>query len=412
MIIRFALDMISGQLKKTIITLMMVTTSVLLLMFSVMVYEWRGYAYNSADRILKAGVNDTAIIEIDVEDFADDEIINEYVEAVYDRKEVDCFGGYQLGGTSDWTGGDLLKIQKNHAFNNDYSDDDLLEVANINKGTLNLCELKIKNRVDPKQFDYNNEVIYWFLGSAYPEEMIGREYQIGGGYIVKIAGVLEEDQMFIKEELGFLEGTDVLEYSIDCDYMIFQLENNLDSNLLWLSASGDHSVDDAIGAALEEADRMGIKIYSSKLSKMFEEVDNDTKILMNILLRIIFIILISAIVIMTVLQLTIMLEEAKQYGIMYAIGFSRGQISSMLLIKYIIIAGLAFALAIPSSIYISAKFFGGTEVEYIIRTIYIKYAVPAGIVLLISQVVVVFLITDIILSKSTPVKLLKSKISY
>jgi ABC-type antimicrobial peptide transport system permease subunit len=109
-------------------------------------------------------------------------------------------------------------------------------------------------------------------------------------------------------------------------------------------------------------------------------------------------------------QFVIMLEDSKNYGIMYAVGFSEKEVKHMLLMKHIITFILALVIAIPSCIWIAGKWFATSDMKYMIHTILLQNVVPSALVFIVVLLSLLHIVTGLFLKKMTPNTLIRCRL--
>ena len=84
--LRFAFDMIAGQLKKFLLSVLLIVISLLLIMFSALIYKGEQYSYISCNDALSKGIDGTAVLRLDENSFIYNEEVKEFLKEAYERK--------------------------------------------------------------------------------------------------------------------------------------------------------------------------------------------------------------------------------------------------------------------------------------------------------------------------------------
>ncbi|MGN0375730.1 MAG: hypothetical protein ACI4EN_09560, partial [Butyrivibrio sp.] len=117
-IVKLSFDMLASHFRKFVLSVFIMAVSLTLLMFAVMIYAEGNYSYISCDKTLSSGVEGTAIIRIDWEEYDDAKI---FIQKAYDREEISAVGSVIRHGLRTGIFDRMLEIQRGHAINQDYT---------------------------------------------------------------------------------------------------------------------------------------------------------------------------------------------------------------------------------------------------------------------------------------------------
>ena len=403
-IIRFTWDWIVTDFKKSVLSILIMSVSLILGMLSVMSYMEEKIAYISVDETLYHGVDSTLIVK-----FTDEAWLNrgDFIEKLGNRPEISACGAVELRGMEN---SELLAVQKGHAWNPKYSLENLVEVAYINYQGLGICDLKIKEGKNPSELSFKDEKVgYIYLGSEYNDIPIGRVYNYRNGYKCIVVGRLDESQKWINSDLIYGFNPDNLNYSWDCSYAVLCVESTMLSADCFVTVENGYTVDEAVQAMKEISGETSCAINYSTVKDVCVDGSEESKALTTYLFRLLIIIVVASTIMLVSIQVAIILRNARNYGIMYAIGFNKKEILSAQVLKQIILTFLAFVIA-GVVIYFFAynRYYLYSDLSNIIKTILAKYVFLIGILQAIMVVAIIQLITIIKLRRMTPNELIRN----
>lgn len=412
--LRFAFDMIAMQFKKFLLSVLLMVISLLLIMFTVMIYKGEPYSYLSCDNMLSKGVEGTAMLCLDDDSFMLNDSGMDFLREVYERKEVYCIGSMVDYGCSYESLGELYEIQKGHVQDFEIElQDGLIEMKTLNSYTMPLCELRLKEGTPVSCLDFKDseKVEYLYLGPAYEDIAVGTVFSEKDGSKLVVAGKIEENQRWIRSDLEHTYVSEILDYTVDCNYAIFLVSNQkIFSEGLWVCAEDGYTIEEAIDAAKEVGKKYGIKFTYETLKDKVKKTSKDTDLLLSYLSKLLGIVMVASLLMMITTQIVTMLENTKNYGVMYAVGFSGKEVNRMLLWKHIITSLSSLILAIPFAVFIAQRRFSNDEMGYMIKTLLAHYVFPVAMIIGIVMVLMMHIVTCAILKKFTPVKLIQNKV--
>ena len=205
--------------------------------------------------------------------------------------------------------------------------------------------------------------------------------------------------------------SEILDYTIDCNYEIFLVTNqDVFSSGLWICAEDGYTIEQAIDAAKEVGKKYDIKFSYDTLMDKVNRVSQDTALLLSYLTKLLGIVMVASLLMIITTQIVTMLESSKNYGVMYAVGFSRREVNRMLLWKHIITAITSLVITIPLCMFVAQYRFANDDMNYMIKTVLSTYVFPAAIIVAIVIVIIMHIVTCAILKRLTPVKLIHGKV--
>ena len=412
--LRFAFDMIVSNLKKYILSVLLMSISLLLIMFSLLIYKGEQYSYISCNDALNKGIDGTAVLRLDENSFIYNQEVKTFLKEAFERKEIYCIGSMVDYGCTYESLNELYEIQRGHV--QDYEialQDDLIEIKMINSYAMPLCNLKLKEGIPIEELEFKDseKIEYLYLGAAYEDIAVGTAFTEKDGKKFVVAGVIEENQRWILSSLVDTYTSEILDYTIDCNYEIFLVTNQeVFSSGLWISAEDGYTIEQAIDAAKEVGKKYDIKFSYDTLMDKVNRVSQDTALLLSYLTKLLGIVMVASLLMIITTQIVTMLESSKNYGVMYAVGFSRREVNRMLLWKHIITAITSLVITIPLCMFVAQYRFANDDMNYMIKTVLSTYVFPAAIIVAIVIVIIMHIVTCAILKRLTPVKLIHGKV--
>jgi len=404
----FAIDSISTHVRKFVLSVLLVFVCSLLVLFTLMAYHGQNLVYESCDYVLARGVKNTGIIQIMDEPYFDK--IQNYVEQLEKREEIhtigDCSEYIEVASVLEplWT------IQEeNYGFEN--MGETGLYIENVLRSASNLCEMKLSSGTPVEQLNFSDSSVYYlYLGYGFRDIPIGTTYQVEGE-TYQVAGILRSGQSWIKEELLQDFSSEIGNAAQSCDYMVFKIRDKEPplSDYLWISSAEGYSIEDALSVADQVAEESGIDIHYSSLQERYEVSQARTIILLQYLSHIIGIVGITALLMLISLQIVFILNNRKEYGILYAIGFSKRDIFLSAFFYNVITSVVAFVLALPCLYWIAKKWFSNCGMDYIVERIFLPHMLPAELGMIGLLLLVVSIVTNSILHVFTPVRMIRSE---
>lgn len=409
----FAMDSISTHVRKFVLSVLLVFMCSLLVLFTLMAYHGQNLVYESCDYVLARGVKNTGIIQLMEGDFYNEEIQN-YVEQLEKRKEIHTIGDWNEYIESESELEPLWTIQEgNYGFQDSHMTETItgLRVQHVIGNAHKLCEMNLSSGTPVEQLNFSDSSVYYlYLGYGFRDIPVGTTYQVEEG-TYQVAGILRSGQSWIKEELLFDFSSEIGNAAQSCDYMVFKIcyqEPPL-SDYFWISFAEGYSIEDALSVADQVAEESGIDIHYSSLQERYEVSQARTIILLQYLSHIIGIVGITALLMLISLQIVFILNNRKEYGILYAIGFSKRDIFLSAFFYNVITSVVAFVLVLPCLYWIAKKWFYNCGMDYIVERIFLPHMLPAELGMIGVLLLVVSIVTNSILHVFTPVRMIRSE---
>ncbi len=405
----FAIDSISTHFRKFVLSVLLVFMCSLLVLFALMAYHGQNLVYESCDHVLARGVKNTGIIQLMENEFYNDKI-QKYLEQLEKQEEIQVIGDCAEYIESAPALEPLWNIQEGKYGSQDMGETGLY-IENVSSSASNLCEMKLSSGTPVEQLSFEKENVYYlYLGYGFCDIPIGTTYQVEGN-IYEVAGILNSDQSWIKEELLMDFSSEIGNAAQSSDYMVFKIRNQEPplSDYLWISSAEGYSIDEALDVADQLGEEVDIDIHYSSLQERYEVSQARNIILLQYLSQIIGIVGITALLMLISLQIVFILNNRKEYGIMYAVGFSKRDIFLSALFYNVITSVVAFLLVVPCLYWIAKQWFATCGIDYIVEHIFLPYMLPVELGMIGVMLLIISIVTNIILHIFTPVHMIRSE---
>lgn len=407
-------DSIIRRMRSFFFSICLCIVSIVLFAFAVYIYEDSIYCVENADKILREGINGTGVIGII--NFSSDinENIRRFRNEVYELEEVNAIGTSIQPGYMYLDLDEISDIQSEYMDMKDNESHSVMGIG-VENTAMDLCDLQLESGEFVYDKTQEKNCIYLYLGNNLKEIPVGTEYtvEVGTGetletlrFIVK--GVLKKGARFINGNL-FMGNGDFLSESCytNLDSMVLALEN--DSNInFWMYSIKEGADFNIVEAKINEiADKYGIQIYYGRASNITNERIAATKELNSAIIKLLGIVLLVSIVIMVCVQITVIFNNASEYGILYANGYSMRQLCVMQVIEN----ALKMAISLIAAIFIAKKlllfsFFGMSDLTSVFYDIYYNYVINKMIAVSILIVIFASIVPVIVLRRYKPIELI------
>lgn len=411
--LRLAIDNIFSQFKRFLVSVLLIAVSLVVIIYAVILYKGKGYGYSSCDELLTQGFDKTGVLSFDIVN--DDVDFDGFWDETYRRKEIASFGDI-VGYMTDFSD-DILNIQKENSEDVFVTEDNFFSILTIDVRSLSLCDFELSEGIQPEDLDFSenldtNVPTYIYLGSAYASIPVGTEYRIEGPvyeYVYIVAGRMKEGQRWIDPDISVGINNGDMDYTIDCTYGVLVIEDlQASTSEFWISASDGYTIEEAIAAAYEVADKYGIDMTYTTLTDVYETSCSETILLLSYMGEAFAIIIPAVILMLITMQIVSIMLELNTYGILCSVGFSIKDINIMLIIKNIIMSVSGLAIAAPVVLWITEKQYA-ESFKMILETVVLSTALPTAIIILVVVTLITSAVSVIMLRRYTPVKLMEKR---
>lgn len=408
LLIRLVFDSISRRMKSFWFTIILCTISLILFAFAVYIYEESQYCEKNSEKILSSGINGTGNLVLINTKF--DEITRDFRKEVYDLKEVTAIGvaaepNYIFFGLKE-----LSQIQSKFI---DLENGTESPFGILMENTaVELCRMKLEQGefiYDKNQDEY---LTYLYLGYNLKEIPIGTEYnvmlgkQINLKFIVK--GILAKDTRIIDSTVFY--GTDAFLTDIcytTMDNLILAICNNsMQSDWLY-SIQKDADFESVENKIIDIADKYDLKVYYGRGKDIFDSRKLATKDLNDTILQLFGLITIVCVIVMICMQITVILNNLSEYGILYANGYGISHLCFMQIIENVIKSIFAFIVAEVIARRLLLLSFAGTKsIAEVCNDIYNHHIIYRMAAISFLIVVISSIVPVIVLKKYKPIELI------
>lgn len=410
MVFKLAIDTVVSSWKKISVSVFMMIVSLLLFLFTVIVYKGQRYAEQSCEDTLTTGVENTGFLRIEEYEynFENAKKFNSYVNTV---EEVLAYGNYVSYGI-DAVG--LEKLQEIQIVEGILDDDnvgfDIVKMNCMNGSNMKLCDISLSDGIMPEMLTYENEEIsYLYLGYEYRDIPVGTVFE-GNVMTYIVAGIIEKGQRYIIPDLSDGFSYEQMDYSEECDYIIYSLRSNskIYSDTYWISVKKDYDFDMVLEKVVEKAKEEGLLVTYTSLDRMIENDSLPMTNLLKYVKKLIIIVSIATILIIVCNQVMIIYENMKQYGILVSVGFSTAQIKIMILIVSGIMLMVSVAIAVMIMLAIAKYGLYTTEYAHVFMRLIYNDVIPSALIMGGMLLGIPVIVTQVALNKLLPIELIKS----
>lgn len=401
----FAWHKIVLNLKSFISSILVMTISLILIAFALFFYHGTKYVENQYDHILAKGMSRSGVVSFMSHPYRDHDVMNE----LYNTKEIESIGSTLLGGNDFECFSELRAIQSGHASDYFNSISGFLEILWINKTLLDFSELKLDTGNMLTEQEISDDVMYMYLGSAYKDKIeLGTTYE-GDNYKYEVKGFLEPGSTWIEPEtINGIHATDANNV-LDLEHSVVVADNIIHIGEIFFNISDGTTRDEAVKVITDVADKHGTEITVGFLDDMYESENEDTKLLISYIVRIMAVVVFSSLVMISCLQIVGILNGRRTYGILYSIGANERDIGSIIIYENIIRALFSFLLCGISIMPIVYSWYGGEMLWSPFKEIVLQKVLPVVLISLIPIVLISCIAPLIFLHRTTPSQLIGGK---
>ena len=389
--------------------------AIALLLIGVIIFfqALNNYNENEIDKILKYGVKGTG--EVEINSFDSLEELQQFEEEIQNVNGIDRVGSYIIGSVSkEEFQGDffdkMYELQKGHQdIFWEWDESELgavVEAVTVTVGSENIFDLQVAKGYDFDEcenlLDEYAEVIY--LGNEIKELEIGTELYNTRNQKVLIAGYLEPDLRIVKDEMS----DESVAYT-ELDYKLLRVKKDEFANrgtiIFGISKNSDmNEVKEELYQLAQDCHvDMMIKTYEG----IFDGIASEKGVLIDFLERILFVVLVTVVILQICMQSVHIIENFKNYGILYANGFSASDQFFIFAIQSISKGIIALFLTLGGGYLLIDLFYTdmiySVDVLYdvILKYVWWKVGICAAVIAIFSTIVSI-----LVFSRKTPKELI------
>lgn len=347
---KFALDSIAKSYKKFLISVLLCVCSFVLIGVVGYAFDVTQYGRKSIESLLADGIERTGIIQIN-QDASESAAIMHFSEQAYRSKEIKAIGDFGYGGNGSRLK-QLLKIQNTYGNPHQGYGEDQLECLYIQYNLIGAFRFDLLEGVKPEELSFGKNEIALYLGNHFKEVPIGTKYEIKDEsgqirYTYKVAGVLKKGAKWLEEENLYQAETLKVSNLVPLDNLVVMVMNDDYGTYHWA-----YSLEDGFSFAQGEeklrelAKECGIEISLGTVSGTMKEVQSNNKTIINYVLELFIMVCLVTFVVLVCIQLVNILNDLKEYGILYANGMSVKELMNILFLENVIKVLLSFLLSL------------------------------------------------------------------
>lgn len=406
--------------------------SLLLIGAVIFIYALNNYNRNSVDDMLKKGIKQTGIIQVqsDNNTYPSEEKYLEYsgiahTNFINELSKEDCiedvtgysWGNLDAGNCVDSEGNHVLDKSFNMSQNAGeiyisvdgeemkcidtlYVGEDYRKIFNINVNT-EFSQSKCEDYLDK----YNG-IIY--MGSCLEKiaddtvikDSYGNTYVVGGS-IVKGAKMPKTDNVS-NEVIAYEE----MDYRILLVQKTDMLFNRTDS--LCFGIKEGYSLNDVRSVVSEKAQKINYSIYAKNFDGIFKNKASQNKTFIEFIKQIMIIILVTLIILQVSMQSVHIIENFGNYGILYANGFSTKDLFNIFIIQNILKGSVSIFITLGAGYFLLDILYSETIFSTnILYGIVIKYVLWKVILCCLVIVMLTSVVSILIFSRKQPAALIR-----
>lgn len=349
------LRLIFKSMKNRIVSILMVTVvciiSLMLVSMSIYIYENSIYCTKQINSIMKEKVENSAIIGImGTESDEESEKSNAFRKVLGEMPEISAAGYTKFATGMD--GCEYAEVQRKIKGN-----DDELRYLYLESEAADLYNIELEEGQLVKDMPNDDGLIYVYLGSAFKDYYsVGDESEwkvteeirfkfIVKGFFKDGVRVLRQNEV---EDSGAFLGDKCYDTLGETDAIMEFNRGTISSSTMLCSWKDGYSFDEMQTKILDKAEECGIECVVASMSEIINEKVRSTKEINEYILNVLGVILATTIVMMICIQVTSILNNMSEYGILYANGFTTANIGIMLIVENVLkmIISCAVSLAI------------------------------------------------------------------
>ena len=414
-IFKFSLDNMSRNKKKLAIVILLQVIVFVLVGQVLIEYNKQKYILNKCENILSAPAKKCEAIDFKNANLSEEQIIG-FVKEIYN---IDGFLAVGFGCSGVQTikntifEGKLGEIQTSNP-NKLYIDvNNGLRTRDIQLSLLSYYKFDYVDKMDISK-NQPMDTAYLVLGNAYKDIKVGSEYieVLENGFEVHfiVVGILEKGEEFVETKLVDPQEIEI----INCDYEIFIMypmdDYQYSRSYVSYAIDKKHTVEEIHNKIIETAEKHGLErddISFLNAKKSLDIYNEPMNYVVGMILEIAIIITIATVLVSICIQSVAIIDSINMYGIMYACGVTRKDVTLMLVLENFvklilsIIAAYAFARCYYSLAFDETVTFSNELA--VLNSIVIYQVIGIGLLVMVASTIVPL----IIINRNTPSKLIR-----
>lgn len=412
--LRLAFDEMLRE-KNSTINIILEGVALVLIGIIVFIQSLNSYNRNESDEILKYGVEKSGKIIIHTNGISFD-IFSEFIKDLNRIEGIKAVGNivdgnFTVENYQDNVFEQVYEQQKDNQeifFDVDEEfDAKIIETILMVQGSEDVVDLEISEGYEFDECDNllkeYEQVIY--LGSKLSGYEVGQIVYNERGEKSIIGGYLSENNRILREEIT----NETIAY-LKTDYKLLLVHSDEKQN--WgdpiFSIEKKSDMYEVRKNIVRLGKEYGIDVNVKTYTGIFEGIEKRNKTITDFLGRIAFIVIITVVILQICMQTVHLIENFKNYGILYANGFSAGNHFVMFLMQSLIKGIISFAMAIGVGYFVIDVFY--TDMVYSLDVMYDifwnyvswKVGICALIIAILTSAITIFIFT-----RKTPKELIQ-----
>lgn len=381
------------------------TTSMGLISFYEKIYD---YSESSCKKILSTPIDKVGLIHIKDDSYYSEDAFSFLKEAKSSDK-ISNIGSIETFKVNDRLS-ELADIQNRYSSDNA---DGELEWIYMDKTVIDLCKLSFSSKLDTSISEERKNVFSLILGCNFNGIKAGTEYheQINDTteYIYVVAGILKKGQKFISNNLTIGSGAGTSVSTQQLDNAVIFTGDVYPTTSRWIYTASDHtSLEDAEAYLSKLASAHSIDMRFSSLHANFKYSKMKTQQIQYIFGELFVLTAIGTIIINLCMFSILFFNRMKDYGILYANGFSSSELRAVFLFENLFKCSLGCFIAASIIYGMMYHFFAfDSETLRMVNSIFLHHIVWQLFILDLLFVILFSMIPFALLEKYPPNKLMK-----
>lgn len=371
--LKSSLYIASGRLirnyKKNLLIIAITAVSIVLLYFMLIMDHAENYSYNELDSLLSYGARGTGTIRILGSESFSQMSVDDFLKDLIDRKIVTSAGCFSWGGTPGLE--ELCNSRK-------YKSEDLLYMTYSATG---ICDFDIEFGRDVSQLktDPNDDIMYLYLGSDFKDKCyLNQKFDTEYGTTFVVAGFVKEDTKILDPTIDIIIDSQLLDYSVNLNSQIIVISELAGSDTITFSTSDFTNAKKEIRKIAEEN---GLIISVESFDDIFKKSSDSYELIQNYLSQASFLVILSTVVIISLIQIEDILSSKREIGVLYAIGFSKTELSISILSENIIKWMVSFCISFPIALLSSKIWFETGKYNQLFEKLFFISTTPQVVIM-------------------------------
>ncbi len=317
-----------------------------LLLVSIFAWRFVRKGRTAADECLNGGMKQAGVISIENVDWEYGEVIEAFVQEASEMEEISGIGEGSIGGRGTEGLEELWEKQKQLQ----NTDPSYLWGYYMNLEAVGLYNIQLQEGKMPDEYELNEDIELFYLGSNYTDIPIGTKYEVGG-HTVYVAGILEEGTKLLSEDVDCNDAIVDARYVEDMGNQILEVSTCIYSADLTYTVTEGYTVKETETKLRNLAEKHGLKMSFGVLEDILDEKERQHSYIFDTIKKMLIAITITAFFLLLCTQLAEMLDDMSYFGIFYANGASTRDLIGILLGENLIKVIVSYILAVIAVYY-------------------------------------------------------------